>query len=321
MSDSGYFGTGYALTSDPNNNSIYWSGGDYYTGSAYIMSASKSTNGGTSWTRYNLGSGTGDTYVTRVDPTSSNIVYAGGVESSAPAIYKTINGGTSWNKLASTGLSGTVYDIAIDPTNTNILYAATSSGIYRSTNGGTNWSSTGMSGGRANAVLLDPDDHTDVYAGTYSNGVYYSSNSGSTWTQMNTGLGELNVNRLGINPGVYLFAGSNGKSMYRWSLQVGVDEEYEHNVAQPILYAFPNPASRNSTFAYTITQEGHAELSVFDIQGRLVKTLVNGIQNPGKHTIAWDGMDNSNNHVAAGVYFCKLSTAEQVAIEKLVLMW
>lgn len=284
------------------------------------MSASKSTDGGTSWTRYNLSSLTGDTYVVRVDPTSSNVVYAGGVENSATAIYKTINGGTSWNKLTASGLSGTVYDIAIDPTNTNILYAGTSSGVYRSTNGGTNWSSAGMSGGRTNAVLLDPDDHTDVYAGTYSNGVYYSSNSGATWTQMNTGLGELNVNRLGINPGVYLFAGTNGKSVYRWSLQVGVEEEKEHQATSPMLYAFPNPASRNSAFTYTITQNDLVDLSVFDIQGRLVKTLVNGVQNPGTHTVTWDGLDNSNNHVAAGVYFCKLTTADQEAIEKLVLM-
>jgi hypothetical protein len=284
------------------------------------MAVSKSTNGGTSWTRYNLSTGTGDTYVVRVDPTNSNVVYAGGVESSACAIYKTINGGTSWNKLSATGLSGTVYDIAIDPTNTNILYAGTSSGVYRSTNGGTNWSNTGMGGGRANAVLLDPDDHTDVYAGTYSNGVYYSSNSGSSWTTMNTGLGEMNINRLGINPGVYLFAGTNGRSMYRWSLQVGVEEDSEQRVDQRILYAFPNPASRNTSFTYSILQEGDVQLCVYDIQGRCVKTLVHGVQNAGTHCVAWDGMDESNHHVAAGVYFCKLITADHVAIEKLVLM-
>ncbi len=55
--DPGYFGSGYDVMIDPNNNSVYWSCGD--SGSA--MAVSKTTNSGTSWIRYAIGSGSGDT--------------------------------------------------------------------------------------------------------------------------------------------------------------------------------------------------------------------------------------------------------------------
>ena len=307
------------MANDPNNNSVCWSGGDYYT-SAYIMAASKTTDGGVTWLRYNLSSGSGATYCIAVDPSSSNVVYAGGYESSACAVYKTTNGGTSWSKLTATGLTGYVYDLAIDPASTNTLYAGTASSVFKSTNGGANWSSTGFSGGRTNALIIDPDNNSIIYAGTYTNGVYCSTDGGSFWTQMNDGLGELTINRLGINPGVYLFAGTDGASMWRWSLQVGIEETQQEPAARLVLFAHPNPAKINTTIHYVLPGETSVDLAIFDIQGRLVRELVQGEQNAGTHAVQWDGLDDQHKHVAAGIYFYKLTTEYESAINKLVLI-
>lgn len=307
------------MTRDPNSNSVYWSCGDWYTGSIYIMAASKTTDAGTSWIRYNLSSGSGDTYCVALDPSNSNIVYAGGSESNTPAIYKTTNAGSSWSKLTATGLSGYVYDLAIDPISTNTLYAGTANGVYKSTNSGTNWSSTGFSGSRTNALIIDPDDNSVIYAGTYSNGVYRSTNAGGSWTQMNDGLDELTINRMGINPGVYLFAGTDGASMFRWSLQVGV-EESQNPETRLVLFAYPNPAKTNTTIQYALSRETAVDLAIFDIQGRLVRELIQGEQSAGMHTVFWDGHDEQKNLVAAGVYFYKLTTGYESAIGKLILV-
>jgi hypothetical protein len=320
MTDPGYYNTGYTMANDPDNSLVCWSGGDYYATSVYVMGASKTTDNGASWIRYQLGAASGVTRAIVVNKQNSNIVYAGGYENSAPKIYRTTNGGTSWSSHSTSGISGNIYSMAIDPTNGNILYAGTTSNVYKTTNGGTNWSSTGMSGGQTNAVLIDPDDHTIIYVGTNSNGVYKSTNSGSTWTQMNDGLNSQSINCLGINPGVYLFAGSNGGSMSRWSLCVGVGEEKEHNVSSgDMLYALPNPAAQRTTICYSLDKTGKVDCAIYDIQGRLIKILMSSAQSAGAHSVLWDGRDEQERPVGAGVYFCRLVTAEQVSVEKLVL--
>ncbi|HEC78009.1 MAG TPA: T9SS type A sorting domain-containing protein [candidate division WOR-3 bacterium] len=320
MSDSGYYNTGYALAGDPNNNSICWSSGDYYTGSAYVMAVSKTTNSGTSWIRYNLGSTSGATYTVAVDPLNSNVVYAGGYESSAPAVYKTTNNGANWSKLPATGLSGYVYSLAVDPVNTDVLYAGTLNGVYKSTNGGSTWSSTGFSGGRTNALVIDPDDNATIYAGTSSNGVYVSTNSGASWSQMNEGLGTFDIECLDINPGMYLFAGTNGKSMYRWSLLVGTEEVDNDLNGNFGLSATPNPMRQRTVFQYTLSEESRVKLSVYDVQGRLVKNLVDEIQQAGVHQLYWNGRDDRNVRVPAGVYFCKFATDNSISLKKLIIL-
>lgn len=307
------------MANDPNNSSVCWSGGDYYATSVYVMGASKTTDNGATWVRYQLGTASGVTRAIAVDPLNSNIVYAGGYESSAPKIYRTTNSGTSWSAHSVSGISGNIYSLAIDPMNGNIMYTGTTSGVYKTTNGGTNWSSTGMSGGQTNVLLIDPDDQTVVYAGTNSNGVYKSTNSGGSWTQMNEGLASLAINCLGINPGIYLFAASNGGSMYRWSLQIGINEEEEHTAGRAMFYALPNPATQRTTIHYSLDNCGIVDLTVYDIQGRLVKILVSEMQPAGMHNVLWDGCDEVQRLVAAGVYFCRLSTVDRVEVEKLIL--
>lgn len=286
------------------------------------MAASKTTNTGVSWTRYNFGIATGNVYAMVMDPTNSSIVYVGGYESSAPAIYKTTNGGTSWNKLPGTGLVGYVYALEIDPGNPTTLFAGTSGSVYKSTDAGATWSATGFPGGRTNALLIDNNaaDATIVYAGTYSNGAYRSLDLGSSWEQINDGLVDRNINCFGINPLNYLFAGTNGGSMYRYEITVGVEENAEMIGKDNVLFACPNPTKGMTTINYTLSIPTTVELSIYDTQGRLVKTITRGEQSAGSYSVSWQGTDNRGNFVAAGVYFSKLATAEKTYIKKLVLV-
>jgi hypothetical protein len=79
------------MANDPDNSSVCWSGGDYYASGAYVMAASKTTDNGATWIRYQLGTASGVTRSLAVNPLNNNIVYAGGNENSAPRIYRTTN--------------------------------------------------------------------------------------------------------------------------------------------------------------------------------------------------------------------------------------
>ena len=285
------------------------------------MAVSKTTNSGSTWIRYSLTSGYGTTYSVEVDPVNSTTVYAGGYENSSGAIYKTTNAGNNWYKLSATGLSGYVYHLAIDPIDTDILYAGTSSGVYCSTNAGTNWTSTGFSGGQVNAVLIDPADHLNIFAGTNYNGVYRSTDGGSTWLQINDGLLELSINRLGIDPENYLFAGTTEGSVYRLQLEPGaVKENNETPRARSTVQVYPNPMTHTTTISYHLSTSMEVDLSIYDIQGRLVKRLSSGVQASGIHTRQWDGKDEKQEKVPAGVYLCELTTETTSRVEKIILL-
>ncbi len=246
-----------------------------------------------------------------IDPNNSNIVYVGGY----PYLFKTINGGTSWIN-STNGISDSIFEIRIDPTSTNIIYAVTNDGVFKTTNSGLNWTNMGCT--EAKAALIDPGDHLTIYAGTNS-GVYKSTNGGTAWTAMNDGMTGNYVSSLGINPGQYLYAGTEDEAMFRWSLQVGAEEQTKGNVSS-ILSVYPNPAFNTVSINYQILRETLVHLAVYDVAGRPVKILVNKKQSTGNYTQNWNGTDNDNKPLPAGVYFYKLVTNTESSLGKIVLM-
>ncbi len=81
----------------------------------------------------------------------------------------------------------------------------------------------------------------------------------------------------------------------------------------------PNPVRGNAVVAYGLPSEAEAELCIWDIQGRLVRTLVAGKQPAGRRTVEWNTLDNSGNSTPSGVYFCRLSSSEGAITRRLVL--
>ncbi len=297
---------------DPNNNSVIYTGGYVYNGSTYVMVVSKSTNGGTTWERDTLTTTYSMCCALAVDKGNSNVVYAGGYNG---YLFKTTNGGVTWFSSA-TGLSGTIYDIKIGSTKANTIYAGTSSGVFKSTNAGANWTNTGCT--NVQAVLINPTNENEIYAAT-SAGVYKSTSGGGGWTLMNTGLQNTNTTSLGINPNNYVFVGTAGSCMYRWNIMVGAEEQNE-NILKIKFSASPNPSQGRTVIAYELRKKERVNISVYDIQGRLLKNLVNSVQDKGMHSAIWDGTDDKGARVADGIYFCEMSTGEVQAINKLILV-
>jgi subtilase family protein len=82
----------------------------------------------------------------------------------------------------------------------------------------------------------------------------------------------------------------------------------------------PNPFGRNTTFRFGVPQTGQVRLSIFDLQGRQVRALVNGSMGPAVHQVAWDGRDDSGARVGAGVYLYRLITPAGHIDRRLVVL-
>lgn len=86
------------------------------------------------------------------------------------------------------------------------------------------------------------------------------------------------------------------------------------------LSAYPNPCNPTTTLRYNLPQAGFVRLTVFDVLGRRVSTLVNGYRDAGPHDVAWTAMDSRGRSLASGVFFCELRTATGTARRRLIVM-
>jgi len=85
--------------------------------------------------------------------------------------------------------------------------------------------------------------------------------------------------------------------------------------------ASPNPFVGQTSIAYTVPNSGGAvEMTIYDVNGREVRTLVNETMNPGDRLAYWDGLDNSGDKVGSGVYFARLNVDGLTACGKLVVL-
>jgi hypothetical protein len=72
---------------------------------------------------------------------------------------------------------------------------------------------------------------------------------------------------------------------------------------------FPNPFNPSTTIEYRLAANSQVKLVIYDVVGRVVKTLVNENQAASTYKVVWNGTNNANQEVASGVYFYRLETA------------
>ena len=77
---------------------------------------------------------------------------------------------------------------------------------------------------------------------------------------------------------------------------------------------FPNPFNPSTTITYTIPSESNVQLSIYNLQGELIKTLVNQAQGAGLYSVKFDA-----SNIASGTYFYKLSAGDFVQTKKMTL--
>ncbi|HEX6790464.1 MAG TPA: FlgD immunoglobulin-like domain containing protein [Candidatus Krumholzibacteria bacterium] len=82
----------------------------------------------------------------------------------------------------------------------------------------------------------------------------------------------------------------------------------------------PNPFNPQTTIRYELPQEAHVRLLVFDVSGRLIRTLEDRDRAVGTHEVTWTGRDDSGQPVTSGVYFYVLEAGKQRLTKKLVLL-
>lgn len=220
----------------PSDNSILFSSGD---GNIF-----KTTDGGNFW---NAVSAPGEIGCIEFDKVNPDIVYAS--ELFGGTVYRSTDGGNQWVQLPSSPGSP-ITDLAADPMHSGVVYAAVGSfgneQVFKSTDLGAQWLniSYNLPAVPVNTIAIDPNDYTNIYAGT-DLGVWASEDGGFSWSSFNDGLPVVVVDDIHFYaPDSSIRIGTYGRGYWRSpalpsSLPIGVQEPLS---PESDLTVFPNPA-------------------------------------------------------------------------------
>jgi hypothetical protein len=83
---------------------------------------------------------------------------------------------------------------------------------------------------------------------------------------------------------------------------------------------FPNPFNPTTTIQYELPENAFVNIRIYDLNGRLVNTLVNAQKSAGYKAIKWAGVDNKGKAVSAGLYLYTIEAGEFIQTKKMVLL-
>ena len=86
------------------------------------------------------------------------------------------------------------------------------------------------------------------------------------------------------------------------------------------LESYPNPFNAVANISYKVPHDGHVNLSIYDVQGRMITELEDGYRSAGSFITSWDGHDNQGRDVVSGIYFARLSIDDHSTASRLVLL-
>lgn len=100
-------------------------------------------------------------------------------------------------------------------------------------------------------------------------------------------------------------------------------EEQGEEIAMPetaSLRAAPNPFNPQTEISFVLPDRESVKLTIFDVRGRLVQTLVSGVMPAGEHSVPWDGRNRAGQSQPSGIYFALLEAGAVRLTQRLALV-
>jgi photosystem II stability/assembly factor-like uncharacterized protein len=263
----------------------------------------RTTDGGSTWTSQTSGTSL------RLYGVSFSDANIGTAVGQSGTILHTTNGGFTWTSQT----SGTINNLnGISFSGANVGTTVGQNGIIlRTTDGGVIWASQ-TSGTEKELLSVSMSDTADAIAVGSGGLILRTTNSGAAWDKE----GCLTTNTLN---GVFfgdqnraIVVGTKG-TILCMSIN-GVEGIEDRNMPKlphffTLAQNYPNPFNPVTTINYQLPSQSHVTLKVFNVLGREVATLADGMEEAGYKSVEWCPSTSSGRHVASGVYFYRLEAA------------
>jgi len=274
----------------------------YYGGTVNSYGVLRSTDEGDSWWILGLD----QNWIFSVDVDSAGVVYAG----TGGALYTLAPGDSQW--VHRTGSLPEGAGRAVLASNSGRIILGAFHGIYLSDSSASSWY-------RAQDSLYESDIHTLIETidgsavAAASNGLFRSTDNGLHWEAWG-----------GTTEDVVALASDSSGTVYyvpfkptypKRSPLASVETVSSVVPADFRLSAYPNPFNPSTKIGIAVPTSSKVKLSIYDILGREMATLVNEEMYPGEYSVVWDA-----RQLASGIYFARIESSESVKSIRLVLL-
>ena len=122
----------------------------------------------------------------------------------------------------------------------------------------------------------------------------------------------------------FIYDGDTLSSEIQFNSMSHRDIELEFEAPLPSTFAlhqnYPNPFNPVTTIRYDVPDNGLVRIIIYDLTGRKIRTLVDGISTPGRYAITWNGTDDFGQSVSSGMYFYRMKSTDFQSVKKLMLL-
>lgn len=286
-------------------DSLYVAGADLFPPTQ--SGVFRSTDNGKNWTQLN--SGLTDTSVIALSAVG-NVLFAG---TDSSGVFRSTNGGAGW---VQTGLDS-VKVLSVVSDGPEILAGTIGLGFFVSRDSGATWSQTNNGLTNLSVVSLLLWKGAYLFASTTGGGVFSSSDSGLNWHDVSSGLPDTTVNSL-FAIGDTIYAGTDAGMWERLATQMVTSVKEESPVTPQDFVLdqnYPNPFNPSTVIGFGVRSSGFVSLKVYDVLGRLVRTLVDRVESAGSYKVEFDAAD-----LPSGVYFYRLEAGTYRKTRKMLLL-
>ncbi|MFA6597493.1 MAG: T9SS type A sorting domain-containing protein [Ignavibacteriaceae bacterium] len=179
--------------------------------------------------------------------------------------------------------------------------------------------------------VLHADSVVDIkfnfwYGSPAQNDLFFSTDSGASWKFIGTTpnrfdtsyawtVPSINSNKCKIRVGDYPCYYAENSGTFSISTTVPVEVNLAAEKSFNLSQNYPNPFNPVTTINYSVAELGLVNISVFDILGRNVRTLINTLQNAGDYSIPFDA-----SKLSGGIYYYRLTTNGNLITRKMILL-
>ncbi len=277
----------------------------------------KTHNGGTSWDTVYSGSN----WISYFYFSDANHGWA---TASGGTVLKTTDGGNNWTTLNTGGnywMSGVYFS---DPNNGLVGGGYQTAGsfptIWKTTDSGINWAPVFTQNSNVwvgISKIVFPSINIGYAINATSTGagaLLKTTNGGSSWANEATPKGNLrSLFFTGISNG---YTVGDGGIILKFSGTTGVPNK---ETSIPVFFSlsqnYPNPFNPSTTIGYSLGENSHVRISVFDVIGKEITTLVDEEKSAENYAVKFDAKD-----LSSGIYFYRLQTDEFTQTKKLILL-
>ncbi len=169
--------------------------------------------------------------------------------------------------------------------------------------------------------------YSESYNEDYYDEIWFTkinSEGDTLWSKASSMRGELRDIKQ-TEDGGFLVAGFIGYS------QSGNLAKFNQNITtsatpatEPVSFKlkqnYPNPFNPSTRISYSLERSSNVSITVYNMLGEKIKTLVNGTRNAGSHTVVWNGTDQMGAQVSSGVYLYRLTADQRSVTQKMTLI-